>query len=70
LSNFKEKISSNDQIYVDENNLFNFLSKEVDLSSMGVLLKNNIESVFDEFADSVSSKEKLSILRNIFKKLL
>ena len=34
------------------------------------LLKNNVEDIFDEFGDSVSNEEKISILNSLIKELL
>lgn len=41
-----------------------------EISVMGNLLKNNIEDIFEEFADSVSNEEKIKILSRLIKKML
>ena len=42
----------------------------VKTTPMGMTVKNNIESVFEEYGDSISSDEKLSILLNVIKTLI
>ena len=43
---------------------------ETELSSMGSLFQNSVESVFDEFGESVSTEEKIAILSSMLKKYL
>lgn len=44
--------------------------QNVEISKIGKLLKNNVEDIFDEFGDSVSNEEKISILSSLIKELL
>lgn len=44
--------------------------ENIELSSMGDLLKNNIQGVLDDFSDSVSEEEKISILSDFINKIL
>lgn len=44
--------------------------QNVEISKIGKLLKNNVEDIFDEFGDSVSNEEKISILNSLIKDLL
>lgn len=44
--------------------------QNVEVSKIGKLLKNNVEDIFDEFGDSVSNEEKISILNSLIKELL
>ena len=38
------------------------------ISSMGKMFQNNIESIVDEFADSITNEEKVEVLQNIINK--
>lgn len=42
----------------------------VQTTPMGMTVMNNIESVFEEYGDSISADEKLSILLNVIKTLI
>lgn len=39
-------------------------------SAMGILFKNSLESVFDEFGESVTNEEKIMILRQMIKDMM
>lgn len=67
LEKFINSIQSSEQIKESPLNLYNNISEE---SPMGSLLKNNLESILDEFSDSVSTNEKISILSEFIKKML
>jgi hypothetical protein len=41
-----------------------------ELSPMGELLKNNVESALSEFSESVSTEEKIAILKELIKDLI
>ena len=41
-----------------------------EISAIGNTMKNNIEEVMNEYGDSLSEKEKISVLVNIIKKYL
>ena len=70
-SNYEKRIYSAIQELVDC-----LLKKEckvkkqnsINISSMGKMFQNNIESVVDEFADSITNEEKVEILKNIINK--
>lgn len=51
-------------------NLNTVAYQNVEISKIGKLLKNNVEDIFDEFGDSVSNEEKISILNSLIKELL
>lgn len=56
---------------IDENLVEMLNSSDVEeLSAMGELLKNNVESALSEFSDSVSVEEKIQILKSLIKDLV
>lgn len=67
LKRFIISMQNSEQIKEDSLNLNNNISEE---SPMGSLLKNNLESILEEFSDSVSTNEKISILSEFIKKML
>ncbi len=70
LSTFKTNIENSYQSSVKTNVFDSFNTDTESLSSMGKLLKNNVESAIDEFSGSVSSSEKITILAALLKDLL
>ncbi len=64
---FIDSIKNSEQIKEDPLNMYNGISEE---TPMGSLLKNNLESILDEFSDSVSANEKIFILSELVKKML
>lgn len=48
----------------------NLKNDEKEISPMGEMMKNNIESVLEEFGDSISNDEKISILTSLISKIL
>ena len=73
LNKFINELSTAQIIDSDgSNNLNNIIDsfKDDELSPMGDLLKNNLESIFDEFSDSVTPNEKIAILSELINKLL
>lgn len=60
----KAKTISNNVESLDE------YSSNAELSGMASLLKNNVESILDEFSGSVSSSEKIAVLSSLLKDLL
>lgn len=56
-----EVIDDSEDVSTDEN---------FEISDIGILLRNNISDVFDEFADSVSTEEKINILKQLIKKMM
>ena len=70
LTLFRNKLLSSDKIQVNNNTLNIETYSNRAISGMASLLKNNIESVLDEFSDSVSSEDKVTILTALLKKLI
>ncbi len=74
MSEFSKSISSSKKINLVSKNgnlesILNAMSK-ADETQMGQLLTNSLDSIFEEYSDSVSNEEKLAILSRIIKKLL
>ena len=71
LNQFKVAIISSEKIALDKDEITNLLKDDnKEFSSMGKLLKTNVESILDEFSESVSSSEKIAILSVLLKDLL
>ena len=70
LTLFRNKLLSSDKIQVKNNTLNIETYSNRAISGMASLLKNNIESVLDEFSDSVSSEDKVTILTALLKRLI
>ena len=70
LSLFKSIIETTKKVNSDDSGIISILNNDVELSSMAMLLKNNVESVLDEFSGSVSSNDKLAVLATLMKDLL
>ncbi len=70
LKKFKNAIESSDVISESSDSIGSLLNQTEEVSGMSSLLKNNIESVLDEFSGSVSSKEKANVLLTLLKDLL
>lgn len=56
--------------YYDIQNISKANESKSELSAMGGLMKNSLESIVDEYSDSVSSEEKIEILKDIINKIL
>lgn len=70
LKDFVEEIQQS-KTFDQSKNPFEILEEAcVSQSSMGSLMKNNIEAILDEFSGSVSTKEKLSILASLMKEIM
>ena len=49
----------------------NNFEDEIDgISSIGEIVKNSLESVFDEYGESISNEEKVKILLSMIKKIM
>ena len=70
LKKFRTAIESSDVISESSDSIGALLNQTKEISGMSSLLKNNIESVLDEFSGSVSSKEKANVLLTLLKDLL
>ena len=70
LKDFKNSLEVQENNF-DPSNIFeNMLSNINEIDGMSSLLKNNIESILDEFSGSISDKEKANVLISILKDLL
>ena len=70
LLDFKSSISSSKLSISQSSNLDDLLNKKYELSGISSLLKNNIESVLDEFSGSVTSTDKVNVLLSLLKEIL
>ncbi len=72
LDVFLDEINNADMIDVSNSSLAEFFEQtsSVKRTAMGDMIKNNLESVFEDFADSVSKEEKISILAGMLKDLM
>ena len=70
LASFKESIIAAEKVSSEKNEIASLLEEDKELSGMASLLKNNVESVLDEFSGSVSSTEKIAVLSALLKDLL
>ena len=70
LASFKESIIAAEKVSSEKNEIASLLEDDKELSGMASLLKNNVESVLDEFSGSVSSTEKIAVLSALLKDLL
>ena len=70
-NNYEEKLyASISEFVITSRNKENKRDKQTThkISSMGKMFQNNIESIVDEFADSISNEEKVEVLQNIINK--
>lgn len=80
LTNIIENIKSTNNVIKDKSNrilLYNgteklekYVSSDDEISTIGNTMKNNIEEVMNEYGDSLTQQEKISILVNIIKKYI
>ena len=71
MINFKDNFEKAESINTEENSIDSLISKAPDeLTGMASLLKNNVESILEEFSGSVSSSEKIAVLTKLLKDLL
>lgn len=70
LCDFKKRLSEAVKIKSDNGDLSELLSKDMNIEGNASLLKNNVESVLEEFSGSVSSSEKIAVLTSLLKDLL
>ena len=70
LKKFKNLIISSEKISSGKNEIASLLEETKELTGMANLLKNNVESILDEFSGSVSSTEKIAVLSTLIKELL
>ncbi len=69
LNNFKENMEKA-RVISGNTELLDEYTSRVELTGMASLLKNNVESILDEFSGSVSSSEKIAVLSSLLKDLL
>lgn len=70
LQRFKNAIEVSDKIDEAHDSIGTLLNRKIEIEGMSSLLKNNLESVLDEFSGSVTSKEKADVLLVLLKELL
>lgn len=70
LNLFKDQLISSNKININQNTLNLEAYSNRKISEMAKLLRNNMESILDEFSESVSSEDKVSVLSELLKKLL
>jgi len=72
MEKFKEDILDAKKIKKGDNGIDNLIAQvgNTKSTSMGKLMENAIEGVFEEFSGSVSNEEKVSVLTEILKKIL
>ena len=69
LMKFANEIRTSQRI--DSNSdINNILNKKIEISGMASLLKNNMESVLEDFSGSVSANEKIAVLSELLRELL
>lgn len=70
LQKFKERLSESVEIKYTNNDFSGLLETEMIIEGTASLLKNNVESILEEFSGSVSSAEKIAVLTSLLKNLL
>lgn len=70
LKSFKEQIIHSKKVKSDAEGIASIINNEKQLTEMASLLKNNVESVLDEFSGSVSAEDKIAVLTSLLKDLL
>ena len=71
LQLFINNLEKSDKINTQETSFDGILEhvKNVEETPMGILLRNGVESVFEEYGEAVSNNEKIAILADIIEKL-
>lgn len=69
ITSFKESLKDSNKMS-SNSTLKDVISNSGEISGMASLLKNNMESVLEEFSGSVSSSEKIAVLSELLKELL
>ena len=70
LKKFKEEIK-NAKTITDSSSAFeDILKKDFKIEGVSSLLKNNLESVLDEFSGSISPSEKIDVLLSLLKEIM
>ena len=70
LSDFKSSLVSVEKMNKSNGTLSELLDKKKILSGMACLLKNNVESILEEFSESVTTSEKVDVLIDLIRELL
>ena len=72
LLEFIDSLSTSKRVDINKTSINQILAdgKNIEISDLAVLMKNNIESIIDEYGNSVSSEEKIFILANMLKDIL
>lgn len=70
LEKFKISINSYEKISNSTLSMDQLLKESKEIDGVSTLLKNNIESVLEEFSGSITSKDKIDVLISILKDLI
>lgn len=70
LNSFKTSVLSKDLLTIKTNSIDLSDSSSVELTGTAILLKNNMESILDEFSGGVTTVEKVEVLKQLLKNLL
>lgn len=72
LDRFMTVLSKSKKIETSNTTIDSILNSDsnIEYSAMGELFRNNLESVVEEFGDSISTEEKIEVLTSILKKCL
>lgn len=70
LERFREEIKSAKTVENSSNSFEQVLKKEYPIDGMSLLLKNSLESVLDEFSDSIAPSEKVEVLLSLLKEIM
>lgn len=71
LDKFKLNIINSERINISATGLNKMLQEQnIHFEGIPALLNNNIESIIEEFSDSVSNEDKVKVLTNILKKYI
>lgn len=70
MEKFKNALDSSKKISDSASSLENLIQEPKEITGMSSLLKNNIESILDEFSGSVSTEEKANVLLSLLKKII
>ena len=69
LDSFKSLLETSSDESTDNEELLNFKFKTVEVSPLGTSFMNNVDSIIDEYSDSISNEEKVYILMDLIKKI-
>ena len=72
MTEFVSSVKSAKKVDVSSTTIHDIInvSSDIETTPMGELMKNSLETVFEEFGESVSPEEKISILAAMMNKLM